>query len=259
MCDLKKLFKYHFGDNADEFAIEINEDFKNKNGVIANILSVTVYDNKTGLRHDCIVKEEKPGQGFLCDIIKKMIRNELHFYKSILKTFQQIQKESTGNELTIVPYCRGILEEGLTKIALENVAVQGFIEHDKTNCFDNDHISLIYKTYALFHGLSMVLKQKNKEEYLRLVTPLYTVYKDSFEDHAYFTPIFKGVISLVQSFFDPVTEGELLKKLNVYVGDGYKIVYKVLCQNAEDGVIVHGDCWNNNFMFKYCVSEDFIK
>lgn len=255
MCDLEQMLKKQFGDRAGDFTIQVDGNFKNENGVTAKILYVTIYNEKTGVRQYCIVKQEKPGQGYIYEKIREMIINEIHFYTNIWKTFIEIYEEKTGKELTIIPYCNGISEEGLMKIALENITIQGFIEYDKTHFFDNDHIVLIYKTYGLFHGLSMILKHRSIEEYLRLVTPLHTAYKYSFEDDGYFTPRFKGVMTLVKEFFDPLTEGLLLEIIDLFASVGHKLVYEVLCQNLEDGVIVHGDCWSNNFMFKYQVSE----
>lgn len=251
--DLLSSLKSNISEN--EYSVEIRNDYENAEGFVGNIFAATLKNKKNGEQLSGIIKLQKTGDDPVYHIVRELFENETHFYKRIWKKLFDIYKLKTGKCLKFVPECLGTVENDLILIVLQDITIEGFELYDKSKCFDAQHFCLIFETYGIFHALSMVLKHQNIDDYFQFAKTLHPVYKDCFEDSGYFTERFVTVLRHIQNFFDPVTEKSVLNKIRPYVKSGSQMVSKVLNSDGKQGVLLHGDCWSNNLMFKYDVSH----
>lgn len=242
-------YNSRFSFDGNEYSVEIHNDYENEEGSVGNIFAATLHKGKSGEKLPVIMKQQKTGEDPVYTIVKEMFENEANFYKHIWKKMINFSKS-----VCVIPECIGILEADQITIVLEDVTVQGFVLYDKLKCFDEEHFCLISKTYGVFHGLSMIFRYQNPNEYFEFENLLHPLFKDSFDESGYFSEKFSSVLRLIQHYFDEDTEGHILEKLHSYIKSGSKLVHVVLSQDVEQDVILHGDCWSNNMMFKYGVS-----
>lgn len=133
-------------------------------------------------------------------------------------------------------------------LIMADIKKTGFKLWPKEVPMTSDHIALVFKEYAKFHSLGMIMKEKRPDFFQKIHDTTKTIY--SQEDLSKFEPFSKAMCnklsSAVQS--DPkakeVVDNKLIPKLNQY----YQLYetetkYKI--------TIVHGDCWCNNMMFRY--------
>lgn len=240
----------------DDFSIEISEEFNKGEGLVGDLFAITLVNKRSQEKRHVIVKQQLCLDGKPLEFTFKPFENEIRFYSDIWPRLIHMYENQTGRSVGFVPNCLGISHNEIMKIALENLATQGFLSHDKTQALDDEHLKLTFKAFGIFHGLSMTLKKQNIEEYFRLVSPLHFIWKEAFTKENVSAKCLKLFAGLVQNFFDPLTEGHLLEKLRLYENEGPELIYAVLNQEVVNGVIIHGDGWSNNFLFKYDVSEN---
>jgi thiamine kinase-like enzyme len=116
---------------------------------------------------------------------------------------------------------------------------------------------LILKTYGRFHAHSFVLRAKQPEEYSKIVSRFHNMYEElTKEANSVFRYELLEHGRLIPTYLIPGEDDEIIKKFEKYAGDGFLNVFADTIKEPGDySVILHGDCWSNNMMFKYATSE----
>lgn len=241
----------------EEYEIEISGNVQGR-GFVGDIELVTLTDRKSQVKEYLVVKQQKFHDGPMDEWCGDMFQNEILFYETIWPTLHKFYQKNTGKSINFIPKCLGTAKGDVMRIAMENVKVGGYDTYDPLKPYDADHINKLFTIYGVYHGISMSFIEQNEEECSRIVDNIYTfarkmVATEDENNDGYLLQIIRGV----QPYFDSVTEKHLLDKLLNYEKTVMKDLIKSFDRKTGPKVIVHGDGWCNNLMFKYDVSLFF--
>ncbi|XP_050305769.1 uncharacterized protein LOC126742931 [Anthonomus grandis grandis] len=192
--------------------------------------------------------------------IRDGFKREIVVYTRLIPCYQRFQQEKNIRPLDFIPKCF------LTKysdtdeiIVLENLKSMGYETQDRHKPMNLSQIKLVLEAYAEWHALSFALEDQKDPEYLEITKSFrLNPWKPYFQNQL------GEMIDFAQQSLYAILEqnGEttLLEKYRNLVGcDSARIVLTELMSASEDtAVILHGDCWNNNFLFK-CEDNDAKK
>ncbi|XP_041969642.1 uncharacterized protein LOC121726368 [Aricia agestis] len=176
--------------------------------------------------------------------------NEITMYKEVLPMMTQLQKNVgiEPSDMFPVPICYGASNETPHEIILlEDLRKEKYVMLDKFKPLPNDTIKLILRTVAQYHSLCFVLKEKCPEEYTGFCNKLMNM--NAVETLLQYTQTFKTIGQQIsQMFEDKLTANIIVKTINEQIDKKFRM------EKSEKGskylIIVHGDCWTNNFLFK---------
>lgn len=137
-------------------------------------------------------------------------------------------------------------------VLLEDLSVKGFTMIDRfTQEITADHVRLVMKTLGKFHAISFALNDQQPEKFVEFSSQLNEVFirKDDPILREYFLKQSESVLNAVSDEKD----AHLLAKVKkVFEMAPMDIAADCLDLKATGlaGVISHGDCWQNNVMFR---------
>nr|CAI5855349.1 unnamed protein product [Callosobruchus analis] len=179
----------------------------------------------------------------------------MYMYDQIFPAFEAFQKQKKVQDpFKAYPKCYKCLKVYKKDvIVLENIKSSGYQLHDKLKCMNLSHTKTVLQEYAKLHALSFALENQNPELFSTLLDGCT---EDLFLD-------FLKKPKYQQSINDSLQQGvnilkkydgdDLAAKYARITTDGVNRVIELLEEKNDQRVINHGDCWNNNFMFKYKV------
>lgn len=199
------------------------------------------------------------------DLIKRkefpvaaLFQSEIFIYGTLIPLYKNFEKNAKLDLLDdFLPKCFSTYEyENQEILLLENLQVE-FEIHDRMTPLDVDHLKITYKNYGVWHAFSIAYRQKYPKEFQRA--------KDNFQSHLaalqpLFEPLFLTAEENVYAILEEAGEADLVAQLKKEVSSSFflkNIDLNGLSANEANNVIVHGDGWNNNFMFKYKVIQIF--
>lgn len=255
--DLYSLIGKAINSLIEEFSLEVSENIIGE-GFSGDVIFVTLTNNKSKEKQYLAVKQQKSGEKGTSIQSTLPFINEIYFYETIWRKLEQFYYETTNKRLRLVPKCLGTSQTGTKRLILENLKSQGFKTSEKTKPFDSDQLELAFKTYGIFHGVSLAYRENNQEEFVQWANSIQFEWKKLFSKGSSISQALVYSMTNGEKLFDEQTEKHLVEKLREYKENGPDILYNLLNQSTVQPVINHGDCWSNNMMFKYDVSQTFI-
>jgi hypothetical protein len=141
-------------------------------------------------------------------------------------------------------------------IVLDDLKEQGFQMLDKTVGLDMKHCLLVMKTLAQSHAASAVLHLKDPE--------IFKLFGESFyceRQRKFLEQVFKSTMQSVAKEVEnwPLYSYRFACKLHRLADNSVDFMIKDLERNDDDfNVLVHGDLWVNNMMFRYSDDTDEV-
>lgn len=258
MSEVKELLSSSFEGKINNYDIELLGKIEIEQGIMQDIFSILLTHQKSREKIYIVLKQQDIRDGKVIVFLINNFQNETHFYRIIWKKFSELYIDKTGKKLDIFPHCLGVSQSsvnGIWRIAMENLSSKGFRMLNRTVSFNDEHLKILFKAFGKFHSLSMIMKEENEMEYRDMVKPLMPTIENIIRGNEIFGKTIKGILRRARSFFDPISEGHLIEKLASFEDEGPEFCYKILSEDKYNGIILHGDCWSNNFMFKYDVSK----
>lgn len=170
---------------------------------------------------------------------------EMEIYQNILPQFRRMLHEINDNT-AIFP--NAITVDRANEVLIFNdLREQGYIMPDRIKGLDAQHTKMTLESMAKMHALSIVLNEQQNGIYNRFVTGMFNRKSDAF--HNFFTTQMDALINEISKW--PGYEYYVKKLINLrpnFIEKSTKVF------DREDGdlhVLVHGDLWVNNTMFKY--------
>lgn len=186
--------------------------------------------------------------------VRLAFENEIYFYNNILPVYKKFQEEKGIKEpFDNYPKCFGtLLMDDMEVLVLDNLKFKNFCVHDRKQPMNKEHILKVVKTYGKLHAISYAIKDQKPEFFKQLASQLGDVFVEfsklsSPEEPR--SPLQDVVdIAIKNNSNDIAEKADNLK-------DNAIFAYKITDPDDPYAIILHGDCWNNNFMFKYAVSS----
>lgn len=190
----------------------------------------------------------------------KVFRREVMMYNKVLKTMNdfQVEKGLTAEDgFFEYPKCYGVVEAETSDqfaLVMEDLKKAKYEMFDKLKPSDYNHVKLFMEALGKYHAVSFALKDQRPgvfEEFKDLEDIFGDQVKNSPE---MMQPMFRFAYDRAITAFDDDIAKEnavltLRRSKENFLND---LVTLPLGRKSEPfSVINHGDCWNNNLMFKY--------
>lgn len=187
--------------------------------------------------------------------IHKMYTREAYAYNILLPKLCAQQEKYLVPEAERFRHikCYGADSEEFKEfIILDDMRAKDFRMANRRQSLSVNHLKLALKTLARFHALSFVFKKSNPEEFEEIGVKL----GDLSDFNEGFTNYMEAMKSRALAVVEDPVLAEKLKdfdvsstKLGEYLDPKGISPYSVFC---------HGDCWNNNMLFKFKVIKIYI-
>lgn len=183
---------------------------------------------------------------------------EIMFYKDVYPTFNKFQTEKNIPKpfTSVIEYVDICSEEGNQILIMQNARSLGYELSDKMKRMNKEHVEFVYTEYGKYHGISFAMKDQQRKAYQELVNRIPAVALEIFSEK-----MAEPLIEMAKQgkpLFDPETETDKYNRYLDYLDNMLEKIKGLAQQNHPYTVIVHGDCWSNNMMFKYSSKSDKV-
>ena len=196
------------------------------------------------------------GSGLMDKLAEVVFKKESGFYTKILPQLNQ-ELERLGEVRLRTPiHYHSVDKDGEQVIYLEDMRPKGYRMLNRKIGMDKAHTSLILKELGRLHAVSQIFLS-SQELYGDAVEEKFPILEDMFK------ALMKDKKLNVVQFFTRAIEnsaeiadrnagyeyvGKYLRSLN----ENFEEIFTSLLQPSKNfAVICHGDCWNNNFLYRY--------
>lgn len=181
-----------------------------------------------------------------------MFSRESFAYNRLLPTLVEFQKERGKNETFIsFPKCYFATcnpENNEYLVIMDDLRTKGFKLWPRNKALTIDHCRLVIQELAKFHAVSFALKDQKPEifdEFKALNDILRKFFKsDSLDKHI--DVGFNRAINVLNNDEHKAVLQDIKVQFLTYLED---LLHED--KHKSIGVINHGDCWNNNIIYKY--------
>ncbi|XP_053682762.1 uncharacterized protein LOC128733151 isoform X2 [Sabethes cyaneus] len=246
--------------SSDDVAIDLQAGSNKGDNYIGIVFRARVECRRTGKHLNIIAKlppqnEARRKQFFA----RPSFEREISFYTEIYPMLEQFQREkgidTTDGEQSFnqIPRClRTCLVECEEVILMRDLKEDGFDMFDRHKELSVEHFRLVIKALGRLHALSFALKDQHPEriEQFRGMKELFTSREEDEQMDAWFTVLITRTLETL----DPEKEPDVYAKTKKALDGKFMDMVKELTlgEAAEPyAVICHGDCWNNNMLFKH--------
>ncbi|KAJ3649623.1 hypothetical protein Zmor_021354 [Zophobas morio] len=237
---------------------------KEKEGNMGLIIMATIEETTTNKKLNLVVKAAFLDEDVRQNVpIERAFLNEIYFYTEVYPTFKKFEREcGILHGINFVPKCyKTLTDNGKEMLCLDNLKASNFEIFDKNLNLDHEHVSLIFKTYGKFHAYSFAMQDQRPEEYAKLVGKFYNIYCEFLDNpNENIKNYLKGSGKVIEECLIPGEDDEAIEKYKKYVDYGIvQQMIEVVTADCDHSVVLHGDCWSNNMIFKYETENDVKK
>ena len=240
------------GTSAQLIAWKIVDFTKKGDNYASLVTSVKVKYKLDGKSSDVVyVVKINTGKTFGdSDLLEIAFRKECNFFLDIAPQINSVLKEIGHAEINIPKCFHASLEKGKEVIFLEDLRAKGYKMADRKQGLDKAHTTLVLRELARLHAASLLVQSKTPDEDLREKYPLLK------KDWTYLIRNYDSVLNMLK-------ESAKLSQTIINKVGGYEranawidtIIPKiretsVQTEHILPRVVCHGDCWNNNLLFR---------
>nr|CAH7750149.1 unnamed protein product [Callosobruchus chinensis] len=237
--DVKQLLEKIVGTKLEEFSVSLHDPNVKGSGHLGEFFFVSLADKSGEKKHEFAVK-----RSLACEsdkfqkLIDQAFTNEIYFYDTLVPAYREMEEKFSVEPFDKLSILYGA-DEKRTMLVLNNLKLAGFKTHEKRVPLDKAHYELVFETYGRFHALSFALRHFNPEKFAEAKS----IFKNGIEISAFLTS--GGFKEETSKWLGPSPQ---LKDL---VGDIFENLRDGYFYEGEHEMLVHGDCWSNNIMFRY--------
>lgn len=254
------LNKILANENLAKFSVEIAGKANRGDGFLSDIVFVavdgTTKEGSTKTYNIALKLSKKDPTWRKSYLSKETFGSEIYLYETILSEYREFQTEQGILEpFNGVPkYYGKLLEENFEIIALEDMRHRGFKICDKAKALTRHHINLVLREYAKFHATGAALSAQKPDLFEKL-TENHVSAMEKFVQNLDLEVMFGSKIRLACDLLKNELDEKILTKWSMFA-DNLKNEYQEMFNDPGPlKVFLHGDSWNNNFMFHNDVSR----
>ncbi|XP_045607199.2 uncharacterized protein [Procambarus clarkii] len=217
-------------------------------------LNVSFSQDGQNLEVAYVVKAKQEFVDGMKELNNIMFEKECLFY-SILVPLLNAELQSANLEPLRLPrYNFHSLEENAEVLIMEDVTQLGFKMVDRKNGLDAAHAELVFLELARLHAASYLLQTKlpsgNLAEEYSFLTKEWFNFSEGAEREI--GPLFQSDVNILVKVVETV-DGykEVLTWLKALAPRTVDVFKEQMKTQDPFAVICHGDCWTNNFLFRY--------
>lgn len=169
---------------------------------------------------------------------------EAIMYHRILPKYHKLLESVGDTEKLFSPAISVDIDH--STIIFEDLKPKGFCLGNRLKGLDQKHVDLVIKKIAKFHACSMVLKERNEEDFSEFKEGMI---RDDATTRTYFTTMMKTFTEEIKSLDDLDKYSAKLSIIADLIVEQGKEMFEE--SKFPIKVLIHGDLWVNNMMFKY--------
>lgn len=262
---LNILAKIAKNENFLEYNIDTNSGSKHGDNFLGVMTSATI----NGIKNENGV-EIKTELHLLCktppanEIRRKNFKSgivfdrEIYIYSTLLPAFVQFQQEkglSVSDSFLSFPKVYAYetdVENGTHILVMEDLRSKNFIMYPKDEVINIDHELFIMRELGKLHAISFAMQDQRPNEFEK-----FKKLKDTFGEFLIFGKISAFMNQSIDRAAEVLKNPEHKKLMqdfrNTFVDTYDEFLFGP--SSNEFAIITHGDCWNNNFLFKYAETD----
>ncbi|KAK7078254.1 hypothetical protein SK128_027800 [Halocaridina rubra] len=255
----KKVEEALWADKGSEVTLKSFkiQDFTNKgDNYISFVTTVIVKYTDAGCEKDvsyvvkCNPCSESSGiQNFVAASFEKEVR----FYTELVPLLNS-SLESIGLQQLKLAKCYAFdLTFGRENLFLNDLRKEGFSMFDRKKGLDKEHMTLVLEELGRFHAASIIAQETLGEPLEIKFDFLNTDFVEMCENSEMsFSDMLGHFISSGVSILEKVGGySDTINWLNAIKPTACDIFRETTTQKPPFDVVCHGDCWNNNILFRY--------
>lgn len=176
---------------------------------------------------------------------------EHYIYEYLFPAFEKFQRLHLKEQYIFKHYPRCVAASSVYEdeyVLLNDLGLQGFQNSDRPTPLHFDKCVAVLKTLAKFHAISFAMKDQQPEKLSKLTSKLSEIMftkpiNKSFEN------FLKKNVEYSLTTLDPEKDKVIIKKLLEF-RENYASFMVECCAEKEDAIVLHGDCWISNLMFR---------
>ncbi|KAF2889064.1 hypothetical protein ILUMI_17109 [Ignelater luminosus] len=179
-----------------------------------------------------------------------VFKREIQMYKFVLPALYNFEKEKgIGNPLASVPQCYYASSKTVPEILiLEDLIQSGYRIWNHTLLMDDSHVRIVVQEYARFHAVSFALQDQNPLKFKELTKNLDNIFDRFMMGTGTFHAFIRKSKLALASLDSNTKTFTKYKQFLCGVEQKYSDLIATCNQYY---VILHGDSWCNNLLFKY--------
>ncbi|TDG39810.1 hypothetical protein AWZ03_013764 [Drosophila navojoa] len=184
----------------------------------------------------------------------KLFRNEVEFYTRIMPELLRFQASRTGLESQLfnsIPKCYTARQDLLI---MEDLRVRGFEMSDRHKGLSTEETQSVLLQVAQLHALSLAYKFEHPLEFRKMCSQISegifcTANANWYKN--YYERLTKNAIKMVSDVLP--ADSKYMQAMCKFAKSSSFFSQMVELASAESplSAICHGDCWVNNFLYKY--------
>ncbi|XP_011552639.3 uncharacterized protein LOC105384146 [Plutella xylostella] len=180
----------------------------------------------------------------------KLFSNETIMYEEVLPKFDELQNAADVPPHDRIPRakCYGTVSDELNElILLEDLKERDLEMRDRMVSLTNDEVRMALKQLAQIHALSFALQEKEPELHKKYANLLFDTWSQPQNED-----MKKSFVALEQMLLGFLKSDEDKKRAQGAVSNIGEVAenLKKSNENGKYSVILQGDCWANNIMFR---------
>ncbi|XP_074042165.1 uncharacterized protein [Leptinotarsa decemlineata] len=224
-----------------------------------NFLKVVASLNEENEKvYNIVVKSANKSEKFRKNTpIQEAYYREMFMYTKVFPIFEEFQREYAIETIfdkyaKCYSVCQTDKKEALV---LNNLKTDGFSVHNRTIPQNLNHVLFVFRNYGRLHGISLAMKVK-KPALFKSMTKNMTNVLGQFIVQANMASSFVDNFKNARMLFMKDGKEAIANKLEDVEKKVEVILTNMFSDDLKEAVVLHGDCWNNNMMFKYKTEED---
>ncbi|XP_056638895.1 uncharacterized protein LOC130446572 [Diorhabda sublineata] len=242
-------------ENIEDYEVIVDGNNSKDSGYLSGIIYVTLKNlknSKTSKKIELVIKKGCDLEAVRSSLaIRDFFITENFMYETVFSTFNKFQMKK-GIELfnSFPKYYGHVLLKNSEVIIFENLKSKGYKLYNRLKGMDIDHCKIVLKAYAELHSLSFALRDQDNETYESLTKNFVDVFKNwllvpSIENYMH---------DQLNTFLETLEihgDQTLYNLVKEEMKDILKKALDVLNSEEKQVAFLHGDNWNNNYLFQY--------